>query len=687
MSGIAYGIGAFLQGIPQGVDMRHKWDDRKRDQKRQDKADEYYYAEQDRAAKRFGWDESDRARADKERAAFEKANADAIAATEAAMAETGGGMGTSAAPPAAPVQPEAPPTAQEAAARAPQFGTSPDPAVAVMERTMPAAQLAAQTPQAQPFQDTGMGSSAAPLPGPRAPTPAMQDLSQAYQQAIQPPPQGQGGGAAQSGQAATPTPAAAPAGGGAATGTRDNDRGRIISLPNMPEDYLQQPNGRVYSTASGQEVTGRDKQDLLDMEAVFRDSNEGSARMNAAPGEAAAAVKDWAKPDYDHDFGVGLGPDLNQGAKRVAAAAGEVFQAADGRVVDANKQVLAVGQAVGDYVTGTPRAPAPATAPPPAGMGAAPPPATPAAALQEGPAGTRPGPLIANLPPDKQKLAIAASDAMADTATPAVKAATEAAQDNPDMPEMGAGGKEVTEDDREEGAKVFLEEYAKVGAPIVIEEMLRRGDVKGAMEFQEFLDTAATKRAMKSWGRAAFAAQIGDFDTFAEETFKAYDNLDYFGDNNKIDRENSGFIEDEAGNILGAKITIKDVDTGETKELVFDSPEDMVEMGIGLLAPETAFEYRKQQMEAAREARAGAEKPESQKEFNKRVDDLAKLLFEKAADAVITGGEPLSYEQARQQAVAALSGGGPVAPEAPALGTVNPGASAPAVPVLRPPGS
>ncbi len=166
----------------------------------------------------------------------------------------------------------------------------------------------------------------------------------------------------------------------------------------------------------------------------------------------------------------------------------------------------------------------------------------------------------------------------------------------------------ITGKQRERASRAFIDRYMEAGAPIVIKAMLARGDFDKAEAFQKWLKQSATRAGMKNWANAAFAAQVGDFDRFAKEIITAYNRLDYFGDDVTIVEEDSGFTKDREGNITGAKITFKDEKNGDTFEQVIEDPNDMVKMGITLLAPEQAFEYQYQSMIAGQKVQAEAAK-------------------------------------------------------------------------------
>lgn len=281
-------------------------------------------------------------------------------------------------------------------------------------------------------------------------------------------------------------------------------------------------------------------------------------------------------------------------------------------------------------------------------------------------------PLKANVPASApaatKDLAQTAVDAMAAVNTPDVQAASEAAAATT-PPAMGVKpGDKVTEDQRKRGAKAWMDRYMEVGAPIVMKEMLKRGDFTGAQKFQEFLDMETTRAGMENWARAGMAASIGDFETAGDELITAYNRLDYFPDGTTIVKDQSGFTFGKDGQPNGAKITFRDEKTGNTWEQVIQNPHDFMRMGLDLLSPQEVFKHHLAQDEAATAAAAKAtvDPAEAQKVLEKRIDDAAKIIFEKTVDQM--GNPTLTYAEARNQAEAILTqqqGGQTQGPPAP----------------------
>jgi hypothetical protein len=275
------------------------------------------------------------------------------------------------------------------------------------------------------------------------------------------------------------------------------------------------------------------------------------------------------------------------------------------------------------------------------------------------------GPRVSNVPgsaaPVVKQAAAAATGAMAEVAagSPAISEAAAAAASGKEG--LGVKGADMHKPEtRDRAAKSFMDRYREVGAPMVMEQMLRRGDIERAQKFQEFLDRGETKAGMDNWAKAAFAATVGDMDGFADNIMEAYNRMDYFPDGTQLVKEKSGFTYDKAGNILGAKLTFLDEVSGNTFEQTFASPDDLIQTGITLLAPENAFEYYMQKNEAEKAAalKALPDPRKAAEDEKKRIDATAKLIFEKTVDQL--GAPTLTYEQARAQAEQIIRGGGPM---------------------------
>ncbi|WP_124253986.1 hypothetical protein [Cereibacter sphaeroides] len=220
------------------------------------------------------------------------------------------------------------------------------------------------------------------------------------------------------------------------------------------------------------------------------------ALPEAVTPEQLEAMRQRYQPDSEHDWGQSLGADAREGVRRIAAAAD---QAPAEIVREVGREVNTINRVINPwarYVTGgsdfgeIPGASQPAAAPttsdpaqPSGAAQAAPAPAPQAPA----PAAGRSSPLTFKLPEgaDAQatRMAQVGQAAMAQT-SPAVKDATAAAV--AEVPELGApGARPVTDGQRQRGVKAFMDRYLEHGAPIVIREMLKQGDVDGLLTLKD----------------------------------------------------------------------------------------------------------------------------------------------------------------------------------------------------------
>ena len=266
----------------------------------------------------------------------------------------------------------------------------------------------------------------------------------------------------------------------------------------------------------------------------------------------------------------------------------------------------------------------------------------------------------ASAPPVVKQMSATAAETLKATSTPAIDAAAQAASMGLPKPKPGA---KVTEATRDKYAKGFMDHYMKVGAPMVLEGFLKTGQFDKATAFQEFISRTETKAGMDNWAKAAFAASTGDMDAFADNVLQAYNRLGYFGDDTTIVEDESGFTHDKAGNITGAKITFKDEKTGNTFDQVFTDPNDLVKMGITLLAPDQAFEYFYKQQEAAVTASLGLKKEQAatEKADKTALDNRIDVIMEQSSDPLNPRKDadgnplpPMTYAEARAEAAAQL---------------------------------
>lgn len=241
-------------------------------------------------------------------------------------------------------------------------------------------------------------------------------------------------------------------------------------------------------------------------------------------------------------------------------------------------------------------------------------------------------------PEDAAEVAAQARSVISGDTSPAAAAAQAALAETP-LPDLGASKAPIiTQGQMDRAQKSFMDRYREVGAPIVVEELLRQGKLTEAAAFQEWMDTSAAQAGMKNWANATAAIAMGDFERFAEQLTEAYNRLDYMPDGMSVVKEQSGFTRDEKGNITGARVTYRDNETGATNEQVFDDPMDLVYLGLNFMDPINAFNLRYQEMQAANEAALGASKSAAETaaeiadERLKRITDAEKALASQDAN-------------------------------------------------------
>ena len=598
-----YGIAGLVDGFVNGRNVRNGWQDRKDAKERQKKMDELVFAQDARSAteheKRmrvYDQNSTDWQQGYDDDQGMRRAGQESIDKTNAALAAENAGMG------ATDTQPVTVSTAAGPDAAQPIPG---DPVSGVAANLgIPMGAVPNRTAEGMPSPEQLMEKYGGQTPAQNA------------------------AGAVRADAAPPPTPAMPPMGA-------------------SPTGY--QPRG--LSPAISDEL--------------YRNGAIGPVTQYGPKEAAAMAAPSVMTPNYDHNFGLdgpGLPSDAAEIGKRGAAAVGNVAGKIAGAPEAFGDAIAPPINATLNYLTGHQKPPASpdanlkslsdtwqqATTP---ALGATPPPAAAAP-------GPRKSNAPASAPPATKAMAETATAAMSEASTPAVQAAAEASATN--GPALGVKpGDKVTEPQRKRAAASFIDQYLKVGAPIVIEEMLKQGQFEKAQKFQEFMDQSKTKLGMENWARAAFAATAGDMDTFAEEILQATDRMGYLEDGTTIVKEQSGFTYDKAGTIIGAKIVFKDGKTGNTFDQVFSSPDDLIRFGITLMSPEASFErYEAEQAAknaaAAKAAEDAKPKPidpaEVEKERNKQVAAAADTIFKASQEGKISGGVTLTYAEARAEA-------------------------------------
>jgi hypothetical protein len=288
---------------------------------------------------------------------------------------------------------------------------------------------------------------------------------------------------------------------------------------------------------------------------------------------------------------------------------------------------------------------APPAAPPNAPLGARQPPETP----KQNPIAPPPGPRLG--PTVESAKALQVQQA-AQAVGPAAAVAVEEAQKVAKGPIGATEGDRLTPKQRDRAATSAMDRYTTTVVPRLIEEMLKRGDVDRAIKFQEFMQAAETKRAMKDYVHMVVAAGEQDIETFGKHFIAAYNRLGYYNDGTTIVADKSKFTTDENGAVNGAILTFRNEQTGDTYERVYDDPNQLYMIGLAAADPLNAFTETAARIKSANEAAIGArrdartEAKAAEKDRQKNISDVAKLIFEQASKDM----KPIPYEMALEEA-------------------------------------
>lgn len=255
-------------------------------------------------------------------------------------------------------------------------------------------------------------------------------------------------------------------------------------------------------------------------------------------------------------------------------------------------------------------------------------------------------------------------DAVAD-AQPSTKAALEA------MPAAALGVSKtvpMTEPQRAKAAKTYMQSYRENGAPRVIRELMRQGRLKEAQDFDQWVKDGRAEEGMTAWGRGMFAALQGDADGAADAFMDAYNSSGYFDDGMDVVKGKSAIIKNEAGDVVGVTLTMRNQATGEEFTQT-DSIDGFIQKAAWITSPEQAFEASQARLQAQQQALLKAEE-ERRASARKLVEDnytqtvsLARDMFAKsqaaakaAQEAAMLTGKaedvppPMSWDEAFREA-------------------------------------
>lgn len=642
--GMGNAFAALTDGWFGGVNQRHAWEDRAKNHKRQEKLDTYYdeefgwrREENERNKTRFGWDAANQADADRARdlifADDQARRADGQAAVAAADAAYGGGMG---------IRPA---------------GVSTQGSVATLAAE-PAAMGAPALPQgARPAAVAGPASSERSLsPAERARTqdgrllPPLDPSGRPY--TIQP---GAAGGQASQEAGVEPAPVEPAPVARAAADAPAQDAGGLTILEDgtviPPSNRSLTAEERAVVAQAAKDGKLRPAEERID--AAGRANDKGAAGMlGDARGSERSLVGDLSETAGAADYAIrSLARDSRNMVTGMAENTANAMRRADG------------------YILGRE----------PVGIREVDPKATGALLESAGRGGNRILDAfgVGHGKPAADKSAVPAADPKKPATQEAASTAAGAMEQTPSGQAVtavaqGMGVSPSTKqpaEAREHIVGTWMDQFQEQGMPIIVRGMMERGEYDAAQKMQEWADTAAAKTGLRHWANAGLAASIGDFDAFADNLAAAYNTSGYFDDGYSMIREKSDFIRTPEGDVAGAVVTFRDDATGREFQQQFDSADDLLQAGIQLLSPEAVMEHLLAQQTAQTEAlRAAADKAEAEaKDLTRRIDSIAKTIFDSANKNALPGDEGMSYADARAQAALQLgvepegmAGGAPI---------------------------
>lgn len=234
--------------------------------------------------------------------------------------------------------------------------------------------------------------------------------------------------------------------------------------------------------------------------------------------------------------------------------------------------------------------------------------------------------------------------------SPSMKAATDAIP----AADLGATrSRPMTPQQRQRAGQSYMQSYRENGAPLVIRQLLRQGRIDEAQKFETWVQDGKTADGMAAWGRGVFAALQGDADGAADAFMDAYNNAGYFDDGYSVVKNKSEVIKDpNSGEVVGVTLALKNEATGEIV-VQTDSIEGFIEKAAWVTSPEKAYEASMARLQARQEALMKADEERrasairmTESNFTQTIA-LARDLFAKsqaaakdAREAAMLGGDP-----------------------------------------------
>lgn len=234
------------------------------------------------------------------------------------------------------------------------------------------------------------------------------------------------------------------------------------------------------------------------------------------------------------------------------------------------------------------------------------------------------------------------------TATPLV-APTDAASATPanetiPNPQIGTQPS-MSQPQIDRGRQALAQHVAGPDRERLVNFYMRNGMADKAQAIDAYFQREETARAMDTWTDAVFAVQLGD-DARAEAALAQHYNTNY-DDGYQVINDGRIFRRDNEGNIVGAEIEFRNIQTGETFTRSFDNVTDFYSEAIQALSPAAIFEHqwaehqsalqrRSQMQQAAQDMQLAANQPNPQ-EYTDRLLDMADKLSD--LDVVKQGAE------------------------------------------------
>lgn len=243
-------------------------------------------------------------------------------------------------------------------------------------------------------------------------------------------------------------------------------------------------------------------------------------------------------------------------------------------------------------------------------------------------------------PETAQKVSEAAANSVnaVAQASPGVKSAIEA------IPAKSLGvsrSAPMTKPQREKAGQTLMDSYLKTGAPNTVRALLRQGKFDQAEKFDTWIKDRRAAEGMQSWGRGIFAALQGDADGAADAFMDAYNSAGYFDDGMDVVKDKSAVIKNEAGDVVGVTLTLRDQATGEEVTQT-DSIEGFIEKAAWITSPEKAFEASQARLQAQQEALLKADE--------RRRASAEKLVTENYTQTISLARDMFAKSQASEKA-------------------------------------